>query len=83
MFVRALGLMLGTNGVVGAQFPEFKGCLDVLMDAASHLDQAAKRTLGIRCTRVEQEPVAYAGQGVDALANRAGRVAALQGHRRN
>ena len=48
MFVRALGFVLGTNRVVGAQVAEFQGCLNVFVDAASHLDQAAERPFGVR-----------------------------------
>jgi hypothetical protein len=81
VLVHALRRMLGAHRVIGTKRAEFERAANVFMDTPANLNQPTEGVLGVRGSRVEQDAVTHAGQGVDALADRARRITAFQGHR--
>ena len=78
---RLLPRVLRTHRIVRAQLPHFQRPADVLMDAPAHLDQPSQRPLRVDRSGVEQHTIADAGQSIDSLTDRTGRIATLQRNR--
>ncbi len=76
----ALARVLRAGGIVRAEPARLERAQEVLVQPPRLLHQAAQRPLRVRAAGVDEEAVA-AVLGVDALAERAGRIAAVHGER--
>lgn len=82
------GIVIGTDRITGTQSLSFKRILQHLRKAAAYFDEATKRALVPRRGRVDQDANGRNRStkplgNVDALANRTGGIAAIDGDLRN
>jgi hypothetical protein len=84
---RMVGVMLSAEGIVAAEQGALKGLLQVAIEPLAGFHQAAQGALGPGAAGEQQDAVAVAARlggiqrpGIDALANRAGAIAAVERH---
>ncbi len=84
---RMVGVMLGAEGIVAAEEGPLKGLLQVAIEPLAGFHQAAQGALGPGAAGEQQDAVAVASglggiqrPGIDAFANRAGAVPAVERH---
>src|SRR5439155_10277311 len=77
--VGVLWRVLCTHRIVGAESPELQCRAQVAVNLATGLHQPAEGSLRVGRTRIEEDAVARAS-GIDALADRARRIATLESH---
>lgn len=75
-----VGVVLGAEGIVAAELAALEGLLQIRHDPLASTHQASEGALGSGTAGEQQDAVADLAVGVDALANRAGAVAAFQSH---
>ena len=78
-----VGIVLGAEGIVAAELAALKGLVQITDDPLAGPNQAAQGAFRSGTAGEQQDAIANLAVGVDALADRARAIAALQCHFRD